>query len=707
MGEALPRAGLRLREGVGAPMWRPANPEDFADRDGWPRLLGETYPTAELLSGLRHLAERRKGLEREPLLLLHTSRGWGGSHLLRTMEAALRSPESFTEWCGEWELELPDPGAAGAREVFYTDLERGGDGSLWEVFFDLLRKPELREIYGDYLNFPAGEAMLDLLEGRPFVWLIDNLSGWLRRRGNRAPVNIEFLRSLVLAAGERSNVLIAAVIHEPVPEFTLEPVRALTRVLSLHAPAEAPQVLGHRLFRNWRERDRDAAAADIDRLLELYAATPALAAELNRLQLGQRMAETYPFHPDLIDTLCIRLSDWQAASGATAGYTLALTLLGPALRAREDRPSGGGAEGEDGFVLLGDIDIRHEAVREAAEDCLGPVVELALADIERCSSVPLAAPVIVTTMLYTRPEMDPLDVDPGPRHGASYSELIRGVLRPRTAHLVRTMAEQLRRIDAATQSFLFDTRIHRYRLGHRIMGPLQHLIELRARIIRSGMAFAVAVIAALPFAKAIFRILASPLMAQLQPGQRLVYTDPPEAFLTYLRVALITGLLLASPFIFYQLWSYLDLLKQERRRFGRYVAISTGLLLAGAGFGFFIVFPVAFRFFLGVAGEEIAEPMLRMASYFSFAIKLLIAFAVVFQLPLVINFLAHAGLVTAQGLARGRKIAVVIAVVVGALLTPPDVISQLLLAGPILILYEIGILMARRQERRREASPSV
>jgi len=195
--------------------------------------------------------------------------------------------------------------------------------------------------------------------------------------------------------------------------------------------------------------------------------------------------------------------------------------------------------------------------------------------------------------------------------------------------------------------------------------------------------------------KPIFNFFISPLVDVMPPGSRLIYTSLPEAFITNLKLAFFAGLILSLPVIFYQIWKFVmpGLYERERRYVIPFVLLATTFFILGASFAFFVVFPFGFRFFLGYSSESIsAFPTLK--EYLSFATSLLLAFGVIFELPVVIFFLAKIGIVNHTMLKKQRKYAVLIIAIISAVLTPPDVISMLFMMLPLMILYEISIWVA-------------
>jgi sec-independent protein translocase protein TatC len=223
-----------------------------------------------------------------------------------------------------------------------------------------------------------------------------------------------------------------------------------------------------------------------------------------------------------------------------------------------------------------------------------------------------------------------------------------------------------------------------------------HLEELRNRLIKCFVAVGIGFAACYGFKERLFQILTAPLMAVMKTGEKLVFTGLPEAFFTYLKVAFLAGILLASPVLIYQFWMFVapGLYRKERLILGPIIALSTLFFLGGSLFGYFVVFPWGFKFFLGFATETI-RPLPSMKEYLSFASKLLIAFGLAFELPIVITFMARIGLVSIPFLKKNRKYALLLFFIGAAILTPPDVVTQVMMALPLMLLYELSILGAR------------
>lgn len=223
-----------------------------------------------------------------------------------------------------------------------------------------------------------------------------------------------------------------------------------------------------------------------------------------------------------------------------------------------------------------------------------------------------------------------------------------------------------------------------------------HLEELRKRLIVCFIAVGIGFVLSYGFKEKLFQILTRPLISVMQTGDKLIFTGLPEAFFTYLKVALFSGLILSTPVIFYQFWMFVapGLYEKEKQHMIPIVFLSTFFFVGGSFFGYFIVFPYGFKFFLGFA-SEIIRPLPSMREYLSFASKLLLAFGLVFELPLIITFLAKLGIVSVSFLKKNRKYALLLFFMGAAILTPPDVVTQVMMALPLIVLYEISIIGAR------------
>jgi sec-independent protein translocase protein TatC len=229
------------------------------------------------------------------------------------------------------------------------------------------------------------------------------------------------------------------------------------------------------------------------------------------------------------------------------------------------------------------------------------------------------------------------------------------------------------------------------------MPVLEHLAELRMRLLISAGALLVAAVISFSYVELIRGLLTSPL-----EGLQLIYLSPPEAFMANLRLALISGLVLSSPVIIYELMAFVfpGLLKEEKIFF---VAVLFGIVVlfaAGVAFAYIIVFPFTIRFFLQFASVEL-EPRFTVTEYISFLFSFHLGFGVVFQLPLFTWALGKVGLISSGFLKRNRKVALLVMLVLSAVITPPDIISQVVMVFPLALLYEIGIIMVLISERKR------
>jgi len=228
------------------------------------------------------------------------------------------------------------------------------------------------------------------------------------------------------------------------------------------------------------------------------------------------------------------------------------------------------------------------------------------------------------------------------------------------------------------------------------MSFLEHLEELRRRLVISIVSVVAGFLVAFAFIGRIFEFIMRPLQQVLPEGGRLIYTEPAEAFLLYMKVAALAGLVLAMPIILTQLWLFIapGLYAKEKKFAIPFVLFATIFFLCGALFSHFMVFPWAWRFFASFTTDYM-EFMPRIGPVFSLYVKMLLALGLVFEMPTLVFFLARVGVVTPGFLVRNIKYAVLIIFVVAAVVTPgPDVVSQALLAGPMILLYGLSILIA-------------
>lgn len=227
------------------------------------------------------------------------------------------------------------------------------------------------------------------------------------------------------------------------------------------------------------------------------------------------------------------------------------------------------------------------------------------------------------------------------------------------------------------------------------MSFLEHLDDLRQRLIWSIVSALGGFVVALAFIGHIFGFVMRPLAATLPEGQRMIYTEPTEAFLLQLKMAALAGLVLAAPAVLWQVWLFIapGLYRREKRFAVPFVVSSSLLFVAGAAFSHYLVFPLAFTFFGGF-GTDYMDFMPRVQPAFSLYVRMLLAFGLIFQMPVLVFTLAKLGLVTAGFLWRNTKYAIFLIFIVAAVITPPDVVSQVLMAAPMTLLYIISIGIA-------------
>ncbi|WP_293444303.1 twin-arginine translocase subunit TatC [Persephonella sp.] len=225
----------------------------------------------------------------------------------------------------------------------------------------------------------------------------------------------------------------------------------------------------------------------------------------------------------------------------------------------------------------------------------------------------------------------------------------------------------------------------------------EHLSELRIRLFRSLVAIIIAMIGAFTQVDFFFDIFKEPLN-KVFPDLKLVALTPTESFFTAFKISFLVGFVIASPYVFYQIWKFIEpaLYEEEKKLVVPFVFFTTVFFVSGTLFAFFGVLPLAIRFLLTFGYTQLdVEAMISVSSYISFVIRLLLAFGITFELPVILSLLSRLGLITPETLVKGRPFFVVGAFVLAALLTPPDVVSQVFLAMPLIVFYEISIIMAK------------
>ena len=250
------------------------------------------------------------------------------------------------------------------------------------------------------------------------------------------------------------------------------------------------------------------------------------------------------------------------------------------------------------------------------------------------------------------------------------------------------------------------------------MPLLDHLIELRTRLLWSILAFIVAFFACYAVAEPIYGFLVQPLadvLAKLEGGnQRMIFTALTEAFFTQIKVAFFAAIFVSFPIVGTQIWMFVapGLYKHEKKAILPFLIISPVLFVLGAALVYYIIIPLAWDFLLGfqTTAEETALPIeleAKVGEYLNLIMRLMLAFGISFQLPVLLVLLARVGIVTGEGLAKRRRYAIVGVFCFAAVITPPDVISQIGLAFPLIILYEISIYFCKIAEKKREESWAV
>ncbi|MBT8115684.1 MAG: twin-arginine translocase subunit TatC [Arenicella sp.] len=229
---------------------------------------------------------------------------------------------------------------------------------------------------------------------------------------------------------------------------------------------------------------------------------------------------------------------------------------------------------------------------------------------------------------------------------------------------------------------------------------VSHLIELRNRLIWAVLSVLVLFVCLVPFANNLYEWFATPLISNLPQGSTMISTEPHGPFFIPFKFAFATAFALAIPMVLYQVWAFVapGLYQNEKSIVLPLIISSTLLFYFGVLFAYYIVFPIIFKFFISMAPDGVAV-MTDISAYMSFALKLFFAFGVAFEVPVATVLLARMGVVTADSMARQRPYIILGAFVIGMLMTPPDIFSQIMLAVPVCLLFEAGLLLARKLER--------
>jgi sec-independent protein translocase protein TatC len=234
-----------------------------------------------------------------------------------------------------------------------------------------------------------------------------------------------------------------------------------------------------------------------------------------------------------------------------------------------------------------------------------------------------------------------------------------------------------------------------------------HLTELRDRILRALLAVLIVFICLFPFANDIYAFVSEPLRELLPEGASMIATEVASPFLTPFKLTLVTAIFVAIPYILFQIWSFVapGMYRHEKRFAVPLLVSSIALFYAGAAFAYYVVFPLIFAFFTSVGPEGITI-MTDINSYLNFVLKLFFAFGIAFEIPIAAVLLIWAGITTAEDLAKKRPYIIVGCFIFGMLLTPPDIISQSLLAIPMWILFEFGVFFGRFVQKREKDIPA-
>jgi len=231
---------------------------------------------------------------------------------------------------------------------------------------------------------------------------------------------------------------------------------------------------------------------------------------------------------------------------------------------------------------------------------------------------------------------------------------------------------------------------------------MSHLVELRDRLLRAVLVVLVVFLALFTFSNELYSLLAEPLLIHLPTGSSMIATEVASPFLTPFKLSMVTAIFISMPFILYQLWAFIapGLYKHEKSMAFPLLFSSIILFYLGMVFAYFVVFPLMFSFFTGIALEGVTM-MTDITKYLDFVLKMFFAFGMAFEVPIATIIVISTGMTTAEKLSAKRPYIIVVAFIVGMLLTPPDVVSQMLLAVPMWVLFELGLIFSRMLTRKK------
>ena len=236
---------------------------------------------------------------------------------------------------------------------------------------------------------------------------------------------------------------------------------------------------------------------------------------------------------------------------------------------------------------------------------------------------------------------------------------------------------------------------------------IEHLGELRLRLLMSFAFIVLGFILCWSFTEKIFDIIRAPISPYLQT-KGFVFTAPLDKFLAHLKVSFLAGMIVSSPAWIYQMWKFFSpgLYRKEKKATLAFVTLGTGLFFLGISFVYFLIYPLTFPFLMNFGGS-VDQPMITIKEFLSFFALTTLSFGLVFELPLILSFLGFLGLVSSQFLKKKRKYAILLLTILSAVITPPDVISMLLMSGPLILLYEVSIVLVWMIERKSKTQKLV